>query len=216
MLVDDHALFREGMASLLSAHDFMVVGMAGDGFEALEIVRQVKPDVILMDIYMPKCDGLLATRLIKAEMPQIIIVMLTASEEDEKLLEAIKIGACGYLFKKLQPKDLLELFSSIKQGESPLTPGMMQKVLMDFHGESELSEASAKPQARSELTPRQEAILSLVASGQTYRQVGETLRFSERTIKHEIKQILETLQLKNRSQAIAYAVSQGLTDPQTE
>lgn len=123
LLVDDHTLFREGMANLFAAHDINIVGMAGDGLEALEKARSLRPDVILMDIYMPRCNGIIATRLVKAEMPEIKIVMLTASEEDDNLFDAIKNGACGYLLKKLQAEELLELFAALEKDEPPLAPG---------------------------------------------------------------------------------------------
>ena len=217
LLVDDHALFREGMASLFAAHDIEIVGMAGDGLEALEKARNLKPDVILMDVYMSGCDGITATRLIKAEMPQVKVVMLTASEEDDNLLEAIKSGACGYLLKKLHAKELLDLFKDLERGEPPLAPGLAMKVLKDFASRrDENNEVSSESKGIGALTPRQTVILSLVGSGQTYRQVAETLCFSERTIKYEIKEILERLQLKNRTEAITYAANMGLAGRKTE
>lgn len=217
LLVDDHTLFREGMANLFAANDINVVGMAGNGMEALERARNLRPDVILMDIYMPGCDGIVATRLIKAEMPEVKIVMLTASEEDDNLFDAIKNGACGYLFKKLQSEELLELLAALEKDEPPLAPGLAMKVLKELATRGEQSEEALPAVEESEkLTARQMSILALVAKGHTYRQVAETLCFSERTIKYEIKQILERLQLKSRSEAIAYAAGIGLTGGKTE
>lgn len=217
LLVDDHTLFREGMANLFAANDIDVVGMAGNGMEALEKARNLRPDVILMDIYMPGCDGIIATRLIKAEMPEVKIVMLTASEEDDNLFDAIKNGACGYLLKKLQAEELIELLAALEKDEPPLAPGLAMKVLKELASRDEQSEEVLTADEKSgTLTPRQTAILALVAKGQTYRQVAEALRFSERTIKSEIKQILERLQLKSRSEAIAYAAEIGLTGGKTE
>lgn len=217
LLVDDHSLFREGMANLFAAHGINVVGMAGDGFEALEKVRNLRPDVVLMDIYMAGCNGLVATRLIKAEMPEVKIVMLTASEEDDSLFEAIKSGACGYLLKKLQAQELLDLLAALEKDEPPLAPGLAMKVMAEFSSRGEKNEAASPAAAEPEiLTARQMAILALIAQGQTYKQVAEALCFSERTIKYEIKQILERLQLKNRSEAIAYAAGIGLAGRKTD
>ena len=140
--------------------------------------------------------------------------MLTASEEDDNLFEAIKSGACGYLLKKLQAKELLNLFSEIEKGQPPMAPGLALKVFKEFaqhQGENKESFSTEEKLTQSKITPRQTAILTLVAQGQSYRQVAETLFFSERTIKYEIKQILERLHLNNRSEAIAYAARSGLS-----
>lgn len=217
LLVDDHTLFREGMANLFEANDINVVGMAGNGMEALEKARNLKPDVILMDIYMPGCNGIVATSLIKAEMPEIKIVMLTASEEDDNLFDAIKNGACGYLLKKLQAQELLELLDALGKDEPPLAPGLAMKVMKEFaNRDNQNEQALSENEEQGKLTPRQTAILALIAKGQTYRQVAETLCFSERTIKYEIKDILNRLQLNNRSEAIAYAAEMGLAGRKTE
>lgn len=217
LLVDDHILFREGMANLFAAHGIQVVGMAGNTVEALEKVRSLRPDVVLMDIYMGECNGIVATRLIKAEMPEVKIVMLTASEEDDNLFEAIKSGACGYLLKKLKAEELLALLAAVERDEPPLAPGMAMKVMAEFANRGDKIEPTRLNRTETEqLTPRQTAILTLIARGQKYRQIAETLCFSERTIKYEIQQILERLQLKNRSEAIAYAAGIGLAGGKVE
>lgn len=217
LLVDDHPLFREGVANLFTAHGITIAGVASDGLEALEKARRLQPDVILMDVYMSGCDGLTATRLIKAELPQIKIVMMTASEEDDNLLEAIKSGASGYLLKKLDVQEILALFAELARGEPPLAPGLAMKVLQTFTSRQEdESQAAASTKDRAQLTPRQTAVLSLVAAGKTYPQVAEALCFSERTIKYELKQILGKLKLKNRTEAIVYAASIGLTGRKPE
>ena len=217
LLVDDHTLFRDGMATLFTAHGIHVVGMAGNGFEALEKARNLRPDVILMDIYMQGCDGLVATRLIKAEMPEIKIVMLTASDEDDNLFQAIKNGACGYLSKNLQAEELLGLLAALEKNEPPLAPGLAMKLLREFASRGDKAETAASiAMAPEKLTPRQASILALVAQGQTYQQVADALCFSERTIKYEIEQILKRLQLKSRSEAIAYAATIGLAGTKRE
>lgn len=132
LLVDDNSLFREGMATFFTAHGINVVGMADNGMEALEKARSLRPDVILMDIVMTGCDGLVATRLIKAEMPEIKIVMLTAWDEDDSLFEAFKSGAYGYLRKNLRAEELLGLLAALEKNEPPLAPGLAMKLLMGF------------------------------------------------------------------------------------
>lgn len=213
LLVDDHFLFVEAMLNLFDANGIAVVGTAMDGMEALEQARKLNPDVILMDIYMKGCDGIAATRMIKAEMPDIKIVMLTASENTDDLFEAIKSGACGYLLKKLHAKDLMELFIELEKGEPPLAPGLAIKILEKFACYQQKSPEPSRPKKTEVLlTQRQRAILKLVAQGKSYRQVAESLFFSERTIKYEIKAILDCLHVKNRAEAIAYASRIGLTN----
>jgi two-component system NarL family response regulator len=213
LLVDDHPLFLEGLQNLLAARGIEVVGTASDGLEALEKVRALRPDVILMDVQMPRCDGLVATRLIKAEMPTVKIVMLTVSEEDEDLFEAIKSGASGYLLKSLDADKFFKLLSGLEQGEAPLSPGLAGKVLEEFARSAALAGPAAEAGKVAELTPGQMEVLTLVAQGMTYKDVGETLCLSERTVKYHMGEILERLHLENRAQVIAYAARMGLVRP---
>jgi len=212
LLVDDNCFFRDGLVNLLSAYNVKIAGTAGNGLEALQKMRSLNVDVILMDIYMPCCNGLEATKLIKKEFPKVKIVMLTVSEEDENLFTAIRNGACGYLLKNFQAEKLLKMLSDLEQGEPPLAPGMAMKIIREFAGHSEMGEnvLTEKMEPIGILTKRQETILFLVATGNTYRQIAEKLYFSERTIKYEIKGILDKLQLHNRAEAVAYAKSIGL------
>ena len=217
LLVDDHALFLEGLRNLLALENIEVVGTAGDGLEALEKARSLRPEVILMDVQMPRCDGLAATRLIKAEQPEIKIVMLTMSEDDRDLFDAVKSGASGYLLKKLKPGTIFALLADLQSGLLPFSPGLGAKLLDEF---SRLS-ANASPatseggersgQVEALLSPRQMQILTLVAQGQTYRQVAQTLCISEPTIKYHMGEILDRLHLENREQVVAYATQHGLT-----
>lgn len=214
LLVDDHPLFREGLNNLLAAHRIEVVGTASDGLEALEKARALRPDVILMDVQMPRCDGLAATRLIKAEMPEVKIVMLTVSEEDEDLFEAIKSGASGYLLKSLDADQFLELLSELERGEAPLSPGLAARILEEF-----ARQPRADPETFGrvqELTRRQMTVLTLVAQGMTYKEVGEALCLSERTVKYHMGEILERLHLESRAQVIAYAARMGLVRRETQ
>lgn len=209
LLVDDHPLFLEGLQNLLISRGVEVVGTAGNGPDALKKAAALQPDVILMDVFMPGCSGLEATRLIKAKFPDIKIVMLTASEADEDLFEAVKSGASGYLLKSLNADELFELLEALRQGEAPLSPGLAAKVLREFNGEEALGE---EEEGNEVLTQRQMEVLSLVARGKTYKEVAESLFVTERTVKYHMGKILEKLHLKNRAQVIAYASHRGLVE----
>ncbi len=218
LLVDDHGLFLEGLRNLLTSQGIEVVGVARDGLEALAAARRWRPDVILMDIQMPRCDGVAATRLIKAEMPECKIVMLTMSDDEEDLFEAVKSGASGYLLKRLDADDFFAYLSEMEAGHPPFSPGLAEKILHAFAAQgrptAEPRPATAENAPAPEedaLTPRQIQILTLVAQGQTYRQVADAIGLSERTVKYHMAEILNRLHLENRAQVIAYAARAGLT-----
>ena len=224
LLVDDHALFLEGLSNLLASAGVQVVGQARDGFEALVQARHLQPDVILMDIHMPRCDGVAATRLIKASMPQVKIVMLSMSEDEQDLFEAVKSGASGYLLKSLQATEFFDYLAELQAGHPPFSPGLAEKVLNEFARQPALAGTKPAPDSGDEaiqtdstpqtvLSPRQIQILTLVAQGQTYRQVAETICISERTVKYHMTEILDRLHLQNRAQVIAYAARMGLSRP---
>jgi DNA-binding NarL/FixJ family response regulator len=215
LLADDHGLFLEGLTNLLNAGGYTVVGTVRDGLEAVRSARALHPDVILMDIRMPRCDGLTATRLIKAEMPEIKIVMLTTSAEDDDLFEAIKSGANGYLLKDLQPNELFEYLVGLGRGEAALSRELSARLLAEFaHQANTLDEHAAAGlaggQRSSDLTLRQREILGMVAGGLTYKEAGAALNLSENTIKYHMGEILQRLHLKNREQVVAYARCNGL------
>lgn len=222
LLVDDHNLFLEGLTNLLTSEGIQVVGSAHDGFEALKQARRLKPDVILMDIHMPNCDGVSATRLIKAEMAEIKIVMLTMSEDENDLFEAVRSGASGYLLKSLDADDFFDYLKDLQEGHPPFSPGLADKILTAFSAQSPHPVSTALTGNLSEndekrnqlLSPRQTQILTLVAQGQTYRQVAETIGIAERTVKYHMGQILDCLHLENRAQVIAYAARRGLNRPE--
>lgn len=209
LLVDDHPLFLQSLRVLLAAQGYTVVGTAGDGLEALRQARTLRPELILMDIDMPGCDGLTATRLISAEMPEVRIVILTVSTSDEHLFEAIKSGASGYLLKSQSAEQFLQLVAQVKEGGAALPPDLASKVLAEFARQAQRVEQPGEG-APAELSGRQTEILTLVAQGHTYGRVGEILHISEPTVRYHMAQILERLHLSNRAQVIAYAARRGM------
>lgn len=231
LLVDDHFLFLEGLQNLLESEGIQVAGMAQDGYEALAKARSLHPDVILMDVQMPRCDGVTATRLIKTEMPEIKIVMLTMSADEQDLFEAVKSGASGYLLKSLDAQEFFEYLADLQAGHPPFSPGLAEKILNEFalqaaRGEIATPQTDAPPveevppladpglanaAQEAPLSQRQMQILTLVAQGQTYRETADTIGLAERTIKYHMAQIMERLHLQNRAQVIAYAARMGLT-----
>jgi DNA-binding NarL/FixJ family response regulator len=221
LLVDDHPLFTEGLRNLLVSEGIQVVGLAQDGLEALAQARHLHPDVILMDIQMPRCDGVSATRLIKAEMPECKIVILTMSEDEQDLFEAVKSGASGYLLKRLEARDFINYLTELQDGHPPFSPGLAEKILQEFTRQATWQEAQSQSKSGDEKKPvsqtgdaslssRQMQVLSLVAQGQTYSEVAGTIGITERTVKYHMAEILEHLHLQNRTQAIAYATRLGL------
>ena len=211
LIADDHALFRDGIASLLRAWGMEVAGQASDGLEALEQARRLRPDMVLMDIKMPGCNGLEATRLIKAEMPDTKIVMVTVSDDEEDLFEAIKSGAQGYVLKNMPGEEFGRVLSQVAHGEAPLSPGLAAKILGEFARLSK--EPAPKSAEKDELSDRERGILQLVADGATNKEIGAGLFISENTVSYHMKNILAKLHLRNRAQAVAYALQSGLVTP---
>lgn len=216
LVVDDKELFREGLVSLLERRaEVVVVGQAEDGYQALEQARRLNPQIILMDVDMPSCDGIRATQLIKEELPDINIIMLTVSEEDKDLFTAIKAGAKGYLIKDVKIDELLRAIVVVSRGEAVISPSMAVKLLDEFAtgggSSKQLSSGSTldKPDKQA-LTERERAVLSLVAVGATNRDIAEKLVISENTVKVHLHNILEKLHLRNRQHAAAYAIREGL------
>ena len=213
LLVDDHVLFRKGVAALLAARqemDVVVVGEASDGLEAIAQARETVPDVILMDIHMPECDGLEAVRVIKREMPHVHIIMLTVSDDDQDLFTAIKNGAEGYLLKNLEPYQLFDMLEGVRRGEAPISGTLAAKILQEFRQPDQ--SLVPKPEAREALTPREIEVLERVVEGATNKEIAEVLVITENTVKIHLHNILEKLHLQNRIQAAVYAVREGLVD----
>lgn len=214
MLVDDHPLFIEGLQYLLETHGIEVAGIARDGREALDRARSLKPDIILMDIKMPECNGIDSLKLIKAEMPKVKVVMLTTSDEDEDLFDAVKYGASGYLLKSTNAKELVDMLFDLERDEVLLSPGLAARLVKEFqrsstNGRKDLGHELVKEE-RGKLTERQLEILEMVAKGFTYKEAGDALGITERTLKYHMGRIIELLHLENRAQVIAYAGRMGL------
>ncbi len=224
LLVDDNRLMLEGLQNLLEAHGIEVAGMAEDGLQAVALARRLKPDVILMDIRMPGCDGLKATRLIKVENQEARIIILTTSTDDKDLFEAVKSGACGYLLKSMDAAELAEALNQAQQGIPPFSPGLAAKLLDEFAriGNSPAETSPRSPQETgkglpgSGLNSRQVEVLELVAEGLSYKEVGARLALSPRTIKYHMAEIMNQLHLENRAQVLAYAGRLGLGREKTD
>ena len=211
LLADDHALFRAGIASLLNAWGMDVVGQAADGHEAIELARRLKPELVLMDVGMSPCNGLEATRVIKTELPDVKVVVVTVSEDEQDLFEAIRSGAEGYLLKDMSEEELGSTLERISAGEPALPPGLAAKILDEFARMAR--EGTDKPPGPEDgLTDREREVLRLVADGATNREIASSLYISENTVGFHMKNILAKLHLKNRAQAAAFAIRAGLAD----
>ncbi|MBI4498054.1 MAG: response regulator transcription factor [Chloroflexi bacterium] len=210
LLADDHALFRDGLASLLQAWDVEVVGQASDGLEAVEQALALRPDLVLMDIRMPRLGGLEATRRIKAVLPETKIAMLTVSDEERDLLEAIKAGAEGYLLKNMAGAEFGEMLAALARGEPTISRSLAGKLLREF-GRQVRSEPVAK--VATELTDREKEVLQHVARGATSKEVAQRLAISVNTVNYHMKNILEKLHAHSRAEAAARAIHEGLVEP---
>ena len=241
LLVDDQPLFRRAIATLIAEQpDFTVVGEATNGVEALERARALKPDLVVMDIEMPIMNGVEAVRLLRDELPDVKVVVLTVSEDEDYLFDAVRFGAHGYLLKDLQPEQLYEMLRSVRRGESPISPIMAGRLLAEFrrqHREGSASPTHLPTAPPSEpigpldapaptaemianyplasavariLTRREMETLQYVADGLTNKEIGVALSITEGTVKNHVHSALEKLQLENRIQAAAYVVRQGI------
>jgi len=212
LIADDHPLFRDGLHSLLEARGIEVVGEAKNGREAVEQSARLRPDVVLMDLNMPVLGGLDATRLISAEQPDLKVVVLTASEDDADLFEAIKSGAQGYLFKNLDSAEFFALLEEVARGEPALTPGLARKLLGEFARPAAPTQPTHADETQL-LTDREREVLNLLVQGITSnRELAERLVVSENTVKYHLRNILDKLHVQNRAQVVAYAVRHGNID----
>jgi NarL family two-component system response regulator LiaR len=210
LIVDDHAIVREGQMALIDTEPGMeVVGEAEDGLEAVEMANKLQPDVILMDLEMPRKGGIEAIGEIKAEFPDARILVLTSYTEDEKVYAAIKAGAQGYILKDSSPNEILAAIRQVHLGETSMRPSIAEKLMRELQRSSNL-----KPTV-DPLTEREVEILKLVAHGLPNQEIAEQLVISERTVRTHVTNILSKLHLANRTQAALYALREGLTDLET-
>jgi DNA-binding NarL/FixJ family response regulator len=205
VLADDHTLFRDGIASLLAAWGHEVVGQAGSGAEAVELADRLEPDAILMDVRMPGSTGLEATRTIAQSHPSIAIVMLTVSEDEDDLFEAIKAGARGYLLKNLEARDLRAMLEAVARGEAAISPATAFRIMR------ELARTPTDPDdVPTALTAREIDVLGLVTLGLRNKEIAGRLRISENTAKFHLRNILEKLHAESRTELATRALREGL------
>ena len=211
LIVDDHAVVREGLSAFIQIKpDMEVVGEAADGIEALEKALDLDPDVILLDIVMPKLDGIGTIEQLKKQGSQARILVITSFAEDEQIFPAIKAGALGYLLKDSKPQELIQAIRDVYRGEPSLHPTVALKLMNELDREPEL------PPTEEPLTERELEVLKLIAQGHSNREIGEQLHLSERTIGKYSSNILDKLHLANRTQAALHALRTGIADLNTE
>lgn len=213
LLVDDHALLREGLAGIIAAQpDLEIVGQAGDGLEAVVMAQALQPDLVLMDVQMPALDGIEAARQIKEALPATTIVMLTVRDDDEKLLEALKAGAQGYLLKDIHSREMLAMLRGALRGEAALSPRMAGRVLAEFQRMNARLPAplAAGEEDLVDLTRRELETLSVAARGASDKEIAEELSISVHTVKSHMRSILAKLHVNTRREAAHMARSKGL------
>jgi DNA-binding NarL/FixJ family response regulator len=212
MICDDHALFRRGLIMVLDTEeDMQVVGEAEDGAEAIRMAETLAPDVVLMDVRMPQVSGIEATRAIADVVPTAKILMLTVSDEEDDLYDAIKAGATGYLLKEISIEEVASAIRSVVNGQSLISPSMASKLLAEFTNlAKKADEKQSVPTPR--LTERELEVLKLVAQGMSNREIAGELYISENTVKNHVRNILEKLHLHSRMEAVVYAVREKLLD----
>jgi DNA-binding NarL/FixJ family response regulator len=212
MIADDHALFRRGLEMVLEKEpDIDVVGEAHDGQQAVDRAQELMPDVVLMDVRMPRRSGIEATQRIKEVLPHVQIIVLTNSDEEADLYESIKAGASGYLLKEISSDEVAEAVRSVHAGHSRISPAMASKLLSEFQSMTKRAD-DRQPLAPPRLTDRELQVLRLVAKGMGNRDIAKDLYISENTVKNHIRNILEKLQLHSRMEAVIYAVREKLLD----
>jgi DNA-binding NarL/FixJ family response regulator len=203
VVADDHSLFRDGVTSLLEAAGYEVVEQSNDGQGAVEAVRKTHPDLVLLDISMPKMDGLEALQLIKAEFPETRVVILTVSEDDDDLFTSIRAGADGFLHKDLDASEFLEMLAGLERGEAAITRKTAARLMSGFQ---QLTEQTDNADA---LTKREIQLLHWMVEGHSNREIAKELFISENTVKYHIRNIFQKLEVQNRTEAVAYALREG-------
>ena len=212
LLVDDQPLLRQGFGLVLSGEeDLLVVGEAGDGIEAVHRAEEMAPDVVVMDVRMPRSTGIEAARRIRERLPDTKVIMLTVSDSEEDLYAAVKAGASGYLLKEVSIEELADAVRAVARGHSLISPSMASKLLTEFNALVQQAEERHRSLLPS-LTDRELDVLKLVAKGLTNREISEELYISENTVKNHVRNILEKLHLHSRMEAVVYAMREKLLD----
>ena len=207
LIVEDQSVVREGLAAMLSfSPDIEVVGQAKDGIEAVEVVEKANPDVILLDLMMPRQDGLTTIPILKEKLPSVHILILTSFAENEMVYKAIKAGAEGYMLKDATHVQLLQAIGDVAQGQATLYPSIAMQVIREINSPSELMYTT------DPLTPRELETLRLISTGMSNQEIAQKLVVQERTVAKYVSSILAKLHLANRTQAALYAVRKGITD----
>jgi NarL family two-component system response regulator LiaR len=208
LITDDHAIVREGLRALIETEAGMVLaGEAGDGLEAVKMARELSPDVILLDLIMPRMGGIEAIEQIRAEEDEARILVLTSFAEDDKVYAAVKAGAMGYLLKDSSPRELLQAIRDVYQGDFSMPPAIAHKLMR------EIQKPPERPPTEEPLTEREVEVLALIAQGLANQEIADQLVISERTVRTHVSNILGKLHLANRTQAALYAIREGLADP---
>jgi NarL family two-component system response regulator LiaR len=210
LIVDDHAVVREGLRKFLELQDGLeIVGEAGDGEEALGVAERLAPDVILMDLVMPKLDGVEAMRELRSRLPACRVIVLTSYADDERLLPAIRAGAAGYLLKNVQPMELARAVRAAHAGETLLDPVVATRLV------ETIAQAPEQTPPDDRLTPREREVLELLARGLSNKRIALELGVAEKTVKTHVSHVLEKLAVSDRTQAALYAVRAGLLGPKS-
>ncbi len=211
ILADDHAVVREGTRQLLERYpDLKVVGEAADGEQAVKLAKQLQPDLVVMDVRMPRLSGVEATRRIKAECPEVGVLVLTAHDDDEYVFALLEAGANGYLLKTAETEELVKAIRDVHAGQSALAPPVARKVVAQLTSGKSLPEVMAEVEDEFEgLTRRELEVLRLVGEGKTNREIAEQLFISSRTVQAHMSNIFSKLQVSSRTEAVMHAVSRG-------
>lgn len=209
LIVDDHQVVRQGLRTFLELHaDITVVAEAEDGLKALELVRQLEPDVVLMDLVMPNMNGITATQKIRQSGSSARVIALTSFSEDDKVFPAIQAGASSYLLKDVSPDELVEVIRAVHHGEARLHPDITRKLMEQVSQ----SQNQTQETASQELTERELDVIRLVATGRNNREIAQQLFISEKTVKTHISNLLGKLNLEHRTQLAIYAIKHNLVD----
>jgi len=214
IIIDDHALFRDGLKGLLEQRSIEVAGVAADGKEGIELAKQIQPDIILLDLRMPNMGGLDTLPVLRKDLPTTPVVMLTTSNDESDLIKALRSGAQGYLLKDMEPEELVGALRDIENGKSVVAADLTDALARMVQGETTIDEDDEGP--FSELTPRESEILCLLAEGQSNKLIARNLGISDGTVKLHVKAILRKLSIHSRVEAAVMAVEHGLRKKKQE